>query len=267
MFSALIHPHYTTLHHTASHCRRTTYYSLFIYHHLMAGSSLGVLNTAVNFTYQFLAQKFNIFSQFLYDDYIKVPIILVLFSPFVSYHFLFPLHSLFPPFSSHYHPTIPSIFFSLFLSRLICPANTDGSKSTKTILTSLRSGSQLRYTNISIIIYVLSICLQLYKMVESCQSIIFMPSCPHDLIYCNTLFCHCTDVSLRASGQVCQRHTATGGERQWTVLFGPIPCVDHRDWECFRVGGVDKNGSPFLALLRSSVSYNLPNITATPLPQ
>ena len=32
---------------------------------------LGVLNTAVNFTYQFLAQKFNIFSQFLYDDYIK----------------------------------------------------------------------------------------------------------------------------------------------------------------------------------------------------
>jgi WASH complex subunit 7 len=33
---------------------------------------LGVLNTAVNFTYQFLAQKFNIFSQFLADLYIKV---------------------------------------------------------------------------------------------------------------------------------------------------------------------------------------------------
>jgi WASH complex subunit 7 len=32
---------------------------------------LGVLNTTVNFTYQFLAQKFNIFSQFLFDDYIK----------------------------------------------------------------------------------------------------------------------------------------------------------------------------------------------------
>jgi len=32
---------------------------------------LGVLNTTVNFTYQFLAQKFHIFSQFLYDDYIR----------------------------------------------------------------------------------------------------------------------------------------------------------------------------------------------------
>lgn len=32
---------------------------------------LGVLNTTVNFTYQFLSQKFNIFSQFLFDDYIK----------------------------------------------------------------------------------------------------------------------------------------------------------------------------------------------------
>ena len=32
---------------------------------------LGVLNTAVNFTYQFLAQKFHIFNQFLFDDYIK----------------------------------------------------------------------------------------------------------------------------------------------------------------------------------------------------
>jgi len=31
---------------------------------------LGILNTTVNFTYQFLAQKFHIFSQFLYDDYI-----------------------------------------------------------------------------------------------------------------------------------------------------------------------------------------------------
>jgi WASH complex subunit 7 len=32
---------------------------------------LGVLNTTVNFTYQFLAQKFHIFSQFLFDDYIR----------------------------------------------------------------------------------------------------------------------------------------------------------------------------------------------------
>ena len=31
---------------------------------------LGVLNTTVNFTYQFLAKKFHIFSQFLFDDYI-----------------------------------------------------------------------------------------------------------------------------------------------------------------------------------------------------
>lgn len=32
---------------------------------------LGVLNTTVNFTYQFLSQKFSIFSQFLFDDYIR----------------------------------------------------------------------------------------------------------------------------------------------------------------------------------------------------
>jgi WASH complex subunit 7 len=32
---------------------------------------LGVLNTTVNFTYQFLSQKFHIFSQFLFDDYIR----------------------------------------------------------------------------------------------------------------------------------------------------------------------------------------------------
>jgi len=32
---------------------------------------LGILNTTVNYTYQFLAQKFKIFSQFLYDDYIR----------------------------------------------------------------------------------------------------------------------------------------------------------------------------------------------------
>lgn len=31
---------------------------------------LGVLNTTVNFTYQFLAKKFHIFSQFLFDEYI-----------------------------------------------------------------------------------------------------------------------------------------------------------------------------------------------------
>ena len=107
---------------------------------------LGVLNTAVNFTYQFLAQKFNIFSQFLYDDYIKVPPPLSRCS-FVFDHFIFPFHSPFPPFSSHYHPTISSKIFSLFPLRLICPVNIDGSKNTKTILTSLRSVSQLRYTN------------------------------------------------------------------------------------------------------------------------
>lgn len=32
---------------------------------------LGVLNTTVNFTYQFLSSKFKIFSQFLFDDYIR----------------------------------------------------------------------------------------------------------------------------------------------------------------------------------------------------
>jgi WASH complex subunit 7 len=31
----------------------------------------GMMNTTVNFAYQFLAQKFFIFSQFLYDEYIK----------------------------------------------------------------------------------------------------------------------------------------------------------------------------------------------------
>jgi len=32
---------------------------------------LGVLNTTVNYTYQFLAQKFDVFNQFLYDDYVR----------------------------------------------------------------------------------------------------------------------------------------------------------------------------------------------------
>lgn len=32
---------------------------------------LGILNTTVNFTYQFLTKKFHIFSQFLFDDYIS----------------------------------------------------------------------------------------------------------------------------------------------------------------------------------------------------
>ena len=31
----------------------------------------GIMNTTVNFTYQFLHKKFVIFSQFLFDDYIK----------------------------------------------------------------------------------------------------------------------------------------------------------------------------------------------------
>lgn len=32
---------------------------------------LGILNTTVNYTYQFLAQKFHIFNQFLHDEYIR----------------------------------------------------------------------------------------------------------------------------------------------------------------------------------------------------
>jgi WASH complex subunit 7 len=32
---------------------------------------MGIMNTAVNFAYQFLAKKFNTFSQFLYDDHIR----------------------------------------------------------------------------------------------------------------------------------------------------------------------------------------------------
>jgi WASH complex subunit 7 len=31
----------------------------------------GIMNTTVNFTYQFLLKKFKVFSQFLYDDHIK----------------------------------------------------------------------------------------------------------------------------------------------------------------------------------------------------
>ena len=31
----------------------------------------GIMNTTVNFTYQFLMKKFAIFSQFLYDEHIK----------------------------------------------------------------------------------------------------------------------------------------------------------------------------------------------------
>lgn len=31
----------------------------------------GMMNTTVNFAYQFLSKKFYIFSQFLYDEYIK----------------------------------------------------------------------------------------------------------------------------------------------------------------------------------------------------
>jgi len=32
---------------------------------------MGIMNTAVNFAYQFLARKFHVFSQFLYDDHIR----------------------------------------------------------------------------------------------------------------------------------------------------------------------------------------------------
>ena len=37
----------------------------------------GIMNTTVNFTYQFLRKKFFIFSQFLYDEHIKARIIKV----------------------------------------------------------------------------------------------------------------------------------------------------------------------------------------------
>jgi len=40
-------------------------------HHAHLCLLLGVLNTTVNFTYQFLSSKFRIFSQFLFDDYIR----------------------------------------------------------------------------------------------------------------------------------------------------------------------------------------------------
>ncbi|CAF4420917.1 unnamed protein product, partial [Adineta steineri] len=32
---------------------------------------IGIMNTAVNFTYQYLRQKFYMFSQFLFDEHIK----------------------------------------------------------------------------------------------------------------------------------------------------------------------------------------------------
>lgn len=34
----------------------------------------GIMNTTVNFTYQFLCRKFVIFSEFLFDDHIKSPL-------------------------------------------------------------------------------------------------------------------------------------------------------------------------------------------------
>jgi len=39
----------------------------------------GIMNTTVNFTYQFLRKKFFIFSQFLYDEHIKARLIKVNF--------------------------------------------------------------------------------------------------------------------------------------------------------------------------------------------
>lgn len=39
----------------------------------------GIMNTTVNFTYQFLRKKFFIFSQFLYDEHIKARLIKVPF--------------------------------------------------------------------------------------------------------------------------------------------------------------------------------------------
>ena len=38
---------------------------------------LGIMNTTVNFTYQFLRKKFYIFSQFMYDEHIKSRLIKV----------------------------------------------------------------------------------------------------------------------------------------------------------------------------------------------
>ena len=54
------------------------------------------------------------------------------------------------------------------------------------------------------------------------------------------------DVPLRSGRQVRQGHSATGGERQRKVLSGPVPRVDHGDWECSGVG-------PVLILLQESL--------------
>ena len=43
----------------------------------------GIMNTTVNFTYQFLRKKFFIFSQFLYDEHIKARLIKVRFHSFM----------------------------------------------------------------------------------------------------------------------------------------------------------------------------------------
>ena len=38
---------------------------------------VGIMNTTVNFTYQFLTKKFFIFSQFMFDEYIKARLVKV----------------------------------------------------------------------------------------------------------------------------------------------------------------------------------------------
>ena len=45
----------------------------------------GIMNTTVNFTYQFLSKKFFVFSQFMFDEHIK--------SKLIKVHLLLPVHS------------------------------------------------------------------------------------------------------------------------------------------------------------------------------
>ena len=40
----------------------------------------GIMNTTVNFTYQFLSKKFFVFSQFMFDEHIKSKLIKVMIS-------------------------------------------------------------------------------------------------------------------------------------------------------------------------------------------
>jgi len=44
----------------------------------------GIMNTTVNFTYQFLSKKFFVFSQFMFDEHIKSKLIKVIISATVA---------------------------------------------------------------------------------------------------------------------------------------------------------------------------------------